>query len=400
MLASLAEGGSMVINPLMSRDTRATMNGCRAFGASLDKDESGLKVVGSKVGLPSDVVNVENSGSTLRFLTSVLASAPAGYSVLTGDESIRRRPMQPLLDALAQLGAEAWSSRGNGCAPVIVRGGGIRGGEVTIRGDVSSQFISSLLMSGPLASRDVTVKLVDAVSRPYIDATIAVMSRFGIEVERDGYRWLRVRPGQGYEPCEFEVPADMSSASFVGAAVALMGGRVVLRRLDPSLPQGDARVMEVLRAMGAAVKEVGDEITIESEGEKLDGGSFDLSDTPDLLPVVAVLALRARSEVVVSGVRHARFKETDRVAMLSLELSKLGVELEEREDGLTIRPSPLRPAVLDAHDDHRLFMAFSLASLLFPSGIPVAGADSMDVSYPSFLQDMNSLGASVRRLES
>jgi len=306
--------------------------------------------------------------------------------------------MQPLLDALAGLGAQAWSSRGNGCAPVIVKGGGIRGGEVRVQGDVSSQFISSLLISAPFARAGVTLNVADAVSKPYIDATIATMSRFGVPVERDGYGTLSVGAGHAYRPSDFVVPADMSSASFIAAGVAMVGGRVALGRVDEGLPQGDSRIFGILKSMGVSVSEGSGEVMVESDGGLLEGGKFDLRDTPDLLPVVAVLALRSKSEVAISGVRHARFKETDRVGTMALELAKIGADIEQSEDGLRLRPSRLRPATLDAHSDHRLFMAFSLASLLLPAGLPVTGEDSLDVSYPSFIRDMSSLGATVRRV--
>ena len=398
LLASLADGESHIVSPLISRDTLATVDGCRAFGAELREWHRTLSVRGSRVNLPKDVVNVENSGTTLRFLTSVLASTPAGHSVLTGDESVRRRPMQPLLDALRELGAEAWSTRGNGCAPVVVKGGGIRGGKARMKGDVSSQFVSSLMISGALAGGDVTLELSEAVSRPYMDATVAAMSRFGISVERDGYSTFSVPAGKGYKPCEFTVPADMSSASFIGAGVALVGGKVAMGKVDQSLPQGDARIFKILRSMGVEISEGGGQVVVQADGGELEGGSFDLADTPDLLPVVAVLGLRAKAGVTISGVRHARFKETDRVAMMAAELAKLGAEVEEREDGLTVRPGHPRPAILEAHSDHRLFMAFSLASLLFARGSAVAGEDSVDVSYPNFLKDMSSLGAAVGRV--
>jgi len=396
-MASLAQGESRVVNSLVSRDTNATVAACESFGAEVVKTDGELRITGSQVLLPDNIVNVENSGTTLRFLTSALSLAPEGYSILTGDESIRRRPMQPLLDALGHLGVEAWSSRANGCAPVVVKGGGMRGGEAWIRGDMSSQFVSSLIVSAPMAAREVTVKVESVVSKPYIDATIAMMSTFGVSVEREGYETFRVASGQAYRPCEITVPADLSSASFIAAAVALVGGRVELRGLDFSLPQGDARIAEILRSMGAEVRKGEREMLVESEGGPLQGGSFDLSDTPDLLPVVAVLALKSRSPVEVYGVGHARYKETDRVAILAAELKKLGVMAEERRDGLSIRPGAPRPAALDAHDDHRLFMAFVLASLLFPGGAPVAGAESLDVSYPTFLADLARMGAVVRR---
>lgn len=402
LMASLAvaggRGGSRIRNPLLSRDTNATVDACAAMGAEMERREGVLTIRGTRPKLPDDVVNVENSGTTLRFMTSALSLAPEGYALLTGDSSIRRRPMQPLLDALGQLGVRAWSSRGNGCAPVIVKTGGMKGGKASIRGDVSSQFISSLLISTPMAGADTTLKVADAVSRPYIEMTLRLGQRFGVKVRNKGYSEFLVESGQEYKAADFDVPGDFSSASFIVAAVAMVGGRVKIENLDASLPQGDARITEIVKAMGAKVTEEKGALVVASDGDRLHGGTFDLGDTPDLLPVVAALALRCDSPVEVVGTAHARFKETDRIAIVAKELSKLGVNVKEREDGLKILPQKgkLEAALLDAHDDHRMFMAFSLASMLIPGGTPVVGADSLDVSYPTFLEDVKRLGAKVK----
>jgi 3-phosphoshikimate 1-carboxyvinyltransferase len=396
LMAGLSEGESTVRNALLSRDTKATIAACRAMGATLDESGSTIRISGTAPKTPDDVINVENSGTTLRFMTSVFAAAPDGMVVLTGDSSIRRRPMQPLLDTLKDLGVEAWSTRKNGCAPVVVRAGGIRGGQAVIRGDVSSQFVSSLLISTPLAQKDSSITVADAVSRPYIDSTLALSALFGVRIAREGYTRFEIPGGQSYRSADFTVPADFSSASFIVAAVALAGGRVVLEGLDPALPQGDSAILSIAASMGVRISRGERSVTVESDGSSLTGGRFDLGDTPDLLPVVAAMALRSNDPVEVVGAAHARFKETDRIAILATELSKIGVSIEERQDGLVIRPAAaLRPALLDAHDDHRMFMAFSLASMLIPGGAPVRGAESLDVSYPLFLEDLRRLGARV-----
>jgi 3-phosphoshikimate 1-carboxyvinyltransferase len=404
LMASLALAdrrgrGSRISNPLLSRDTNATVEACAAMGAGMERRDGALDIKGTRPKVPDDVVNVENSGTTLRFMTSAFSLASEGYVVLTGDSSIRRRPMQPLLDTLGQLGVQTWSSRGNGCAPVIVKAGGMRGGRASIRGDVSSQFVSSLLISSPLAEIDTALKVADAVSRPYIEMTLRLSEHFGVRLRKKGYSEFEVASGQEYRAADFSVPADFSSASFIVAAVAMLGGSVRIENLDASLPQGDSRIMEIVKLMGAKVREEKGALEIASDGDSLSGGSFDLGDTPDLLPVVAALALRCDSPVEIVGTAHARFKETDRIAIVAKELSKLGVNVKEREDGLKILPTKgrLESAPLDAHDDHRMFMAFSLASMLIPEGAPIAGAESLDVSYPTFLEDMTRLGARVKR---
>jgi 3-phosphoshikimate 1-carboxyvinyltransferase len=397
LIASLAEGRSVISNALSSRDTDATASACAAFGARLEKREGSLLVEGCVPSAPSDVIDAMNSGTTLRFMTSALSLAREGYSVITGDESIRRRPMQPLLDALGSLGVYAWSTRGNGCAPIVVRGGGMKGGEARMRGDISSQFVSSILIASPLAEGDDVLLRVDgAVSRPYIDATLSVMKHYGVEVSRDGYELFTVCSGQRYSGSDFTVPGDFSSASFLLAAAAVTGGRVEVKGLGGPLPQGDERVLQILKKMGVSVSRGDDSVTVRSDGSRLSGGVFNLSDTPDLLPVVAVLALRCDSPVTVTGVAHARHKETDRISVLAGELVKLGVSVREERDGLTVSPAArLRRAGLDSHGDHRMFMAFCLASLLLPRGLPVSGRECLDVSYPGFLDDISRLGATV-----
>jgi 3-phosphoshikimate 1-carboxyvinyltransferase len=395
-MASLAAGRSIIFNPLYSRDTIATLEACSAFGATIRKGERRLDVLGTRPKTPEDVINVQNSGSTLRFMTSVMSLPRTGFSVLTGDASIRRRPMQPLLDALKELGVQAFSSRDNGSAPIIVKGGGMKGGLANVNGDVSSQFVSSLLISAPLADKDVEIVLKDAISKPYIEATLASLSKFGIRVKREGYSRFFIESEQEYGACDFTIPGDFSSAAFVAAAVALVGGRVVLEGVDYTLPQGDMAIVDVLRSMGVKVRVESNRIIVESDGAVLQGVDVNLEDTPDLLPVVAALALKCDRTVNISGVAHARFKETDRISVLASELKKLEVAVHERRDGVSIKPGKLKIATLDAHGDHRMFMAFSLISMLLPNGLPMIGSDSLDVSYPSFLKDLERLGAEVR----
>ena len=398
LMASLSSGESRVSRPLASRDTLATYSACRAMGAKLEESDTGLTVVGSEPRAPQDVVDVENSGTTLRFMTSVFSLPERGYTVLTGDASIRRRPMQGLLDALSGLGTKAWSSNGNGCAPIIVGEGGMPGGTARMRGDVSSQFVSSILISAPLARGDSTLNVIDAVSRPYIEATLTLSRLHGIGIERDGFSNFSIPGRQVYKPCDFSVPADFSSASFIMEAVALVGGRVELSGLDASLPQGDSAIMDMLVRMGVKVAKRSDSVVVQADGERLRGGSFDLSDTPDLLPVLATLALRCEEPLEITGVAHARFKETDRISVAAEGLQKMGARVEERHDGMKItRADQISRTVLDAHDDHRMFMAFTLASMLAPDDVRVVGEESLGVSYPAFLEDMQQLGARVVR---
>ena len=397
-LAALSDGSSRVNRPLLARDTNATIEAVKAIGAKVTKGEGFLIVKGVNPPLtPDDVINAENSGTTIRIMTSVSALTPKGYTVLTGDSSLRQRPMQPLLDALTQLGVRCWSTRLNGKPPIVVQGGGIRGGVASIRGDVSSQFISSLLIATPMAENDTTIQVVgDLVSKPYVDATIWVMREFGgkVGIPREGVYYIE--HGQRYKNTEISIPGDFSSASFILASAALTGGEVEVSNLSLRQPQADSHIIEVLQELGVDV-EVKEEGSVKVRGSRglLEGGVFNLSDCPDLLPVVAVLGLRCERGVEVRGVAHARYKETDRLTVLAEELSKMGASVSLYEDGLKIKGDKLQGCKLDSRGDHRLFMAFCLAGLIAQGGCEVLGGESVDVSYPTFIEDMKKIGASL-----
>ncbi|MEM4297479.1 MAG: 3-phosphoshikimate 1-carboxyvinyltransferase, partial [Nitrososphaerota archaeon] len=295
VLASLSNGLSRIENPLISEDTLATIEGCRALGASIEQRDGLLLIEGAKgLHAPSNVIDVKNSGTTLRFLTAVSSLCKEGYTVLTGDDSIRGRPMQPLLDALVALGVECWSTRLNGRAPIVVKGGGIEGGFVELPGHISSQFISALLIATPKARRRTEIKIQGKmVSRPYVEATLKTIRMFGGEVEEKDQTFL-VHPKQDYRPTRFSVPGDFSSASFLLVGAALTEGRVKVKGLDFSLPQADMAIVKILDEMGAdvMVDRIEGSITVKGTDE-LKGGELDLSDSPDLLPLVSVLALKA-----------------------------------------------------------------------------------------------------------
>ncbi len=399
-VASLAPGQSAITNALLARDTLATLACCRAFGAEIDSRRGGraVQVRGRRAfEPPGNVLNCENSGTTIRIMTAMSGLASKGYVVLTGDDSLRRRPMQPILDALGQLGVEAHSTKDNGTPPIIVRGGGIKGGTALIDGSISSQFISGLLIAGVYANTEILLKIKgDLVSKPYVKATLATMENFGVKVDHDDNMLeYRIRNAE-YRPSRFDVPSDFSTAALILAAGALAGEKLKVKGLNFALPQGDSYIVEIMSAMGCNIKTDRQKGEVVVHGaERLDGGEFDLGDTPDLLPVVSILALKAVSPVKITGVAHARVKETDRVANIAKELAKLGAKIEEFHDGLLISaPKKLKNASLEAYEDHRLFMAFAIAAMMTEKSV-VAGAESVDVSYPDFVQDMKSLGAKV-----
>jgi len=397
-IASLACGMSTITNILLARDTLATLTCCSALGSKIKYEGTLIKVKGtSSLDPPENILNADNSGTTIRIMTAISGLVKNGYTILTGDQSLRKRPMQPMLDALGQLGVQAYSTRQNGMPPLVVKGGGIKGGSTVIDGSISSQFISGLLIASTCADSKILIKVKgDLVSKPYIDATIAAMSQFGVTIEHSPNMREFYTKNVGYHTTKFDIPGDFSTAALLLAAGALVGDRLKVRGLSFTLPQGDSGIISILRNMGCLIKvdEGKGEVTVEGS-EVLEGGSFDLSDTPDLLPVISILALKTKNPVVITGVAHARLKETDRISNIAKELVKLGAHIKEFRDGLKITsPGQIRNASLEAYDDHRLFMAFVIASMLSKKSI-VAGAEAVDVSFPNFLAERKDLGARI-----
>lgn len=397
VVSSLAEGKSLITNPLRSRDTNATLLACKMLGVDINDRPNQIMISGRKgFEPPNDIINVENSGTTLRFLTPMSALVKKGYTVITGDKSIRRRPMNPMIQALGNVGVECNSTRLNGFAPILVKGGGIRGGSTTLSGAISSQFLSGLLISGIYAKSDLEIEIEGRqVSRPYIDSTIAIMKEFGISIKSSEYSFFSVKEGR-YKSTSFNVPGDFSAAALLLSAGAMVADELVVSGLDFSLPQGDSRIVEFLERLGARIrKDVGRGRVSISRCESFEGGEFDLSDTPDLLPAISILSLKSRKPIKVIGISHARFKETDRPSIIASELSKLGLEIKLKNDELLLnKTGELKRACLDAHDDHRLFMSFVIAAML-TDGSVIRGADSVDVSYPKFLVELKKIGGNI-----
>ncbi|WP_251343922.1 3-phosphoshikimate 1-carboxyvinyltransferase [Haloplanus halophilus] len=397
ILAAGYSDGAVVADPLVSADTRATMRAVEAFGGRVDRADGRLDVAGfgGRPGVPDDVIDCANSGTTMRIVTACAALAD-GLTVLTGDDSLRSRPQGPLLDAVEQLDGRAESTRDNGRAPLVV-GGGVDGGTASIPGDVSSQYVTALLMAGAVTESGVEIDLETALkSAPYVDITLEVLADFGVEATEtaSGYR---VPGGQSYGRADaYPVPGDFSSMSYLLAAGAVAGGDggVVVEGARPSA-QGDSAIVDVLERMGADVtwdREAG-EITVRRSD--LSGIEVDVGDTPDLLPTVAVLGAAANGETRIVNCEHVRYKETDRVSAMATELERLGAAVTEERDTLTIHGdrSRLRGATVAGHDDHRIVMALSVAGLVAEGTTTVEGADHVDVSFPGFFDVLYDLGA-------
>ncbi len=393
-LASLAGGGSTVKNILSSADTAATIEACKKFGAVITAKGSSITV---KSPITTDArvpeINTENSGTTIR-IASGIAGLFSERITLTGDQSLQKRPMQPLLDALASMGAECTSTGGR--PPISIRGR-IRGGSIRIPGDLSSQFISALMIAAPLTGNGINLVIEgNMVSKPYLDATIATMRRFGVSVQTViPYKRYNIAP-QVYRPGTFTVPIDFSSLALLLSAAALNGDGITILGNIGNLPQSDEVFIDILEQMGAEIL-IGDgEIGIKAP-DRLRGGRFDLNNSPDLLPPLSILALKSSEPIEIVNVRHARLKETDRIAVIARELEKLGVGVLERDDGLVLNPpDTMHGADMNSENDHRLFMAFCIACM-HVGGCTVTDPESVRISYPDFINEMRRIGAIIQQ---
>jgi 3-phosphoshikimate 1-carboxyvinyltransferase len=399
--AILAAGygdGATVRDALVSADTRATMRAVEAFGGAVERDGRTVRVEGfdGRPAVPDRVIDCANSGTTIRLATACAALGD-GLTVLTGDESLRARPHGPLLDAVRQLGGRAESTRGTGQAPLVV-GGPIDGGRVEIPGDVSSQFVTALLMAGAVTDSGIEVALeTELKSAPYVDITVEVLDAFGVDAGATA-EGFAVGGGQSYATPEYAVPGDFSSISYLLAAgaVAGEGAGVVVEGARPGA-QGDSAIVEILDRMGADVEWDRDAGRIGVGRAPLGGFEVDVGDTPDLLPTVAVLGAVADGETRIVNCAHVRHKETDRVAVMAAELETMGASVTETDETLTIHgeESTLRGASVAGHGDHRIVMALAVAALAAEGTTTIAGAEHVDVSFPGFFETLAGLGARV-----
>lgn len=391
-LAALSDGKSIVKKILRSNDTIATINACRGFGIEVEEMENNVTIkntIDSTV--QNSMINAENSGTTIRIAIAI-AALSGGNTRLTGDDSLRKRPMQPILDALETMGVETESEDGK--PPINIKGK-IQGKEISIRGDISSQFISALLIIAPRLPDGLTINIEgELVSKPYVDLTIAIMKKFGVEVKiEEEYKRYNVSH-QIYKPTTFSIPSDFSNLALLLAANVLLGDGLNIEISLGDMPQGDEAIVDILEKLGVNVRLEEEMITTESP-ELLNGGKFDLSNTPDLLPAIAILALKSEKPIEMFNVKHARYKETDRIAILSRELKKIGLDVEEKEDGMIVKKSgELHNAELNSENDHRMFMAFSIVGM-FIGDCTVSDPDAVKVSYPKFIEDMKNVGANL-----
>ena len=395
--AALADGDSILTGVLQSDDTRVMIDGLGKLGIDIRHESPDVvHVTGCAGRIPADQADLSlgNSGTSMRFLTAVAALGNGTYR-LDGVERMRERPIADLLVALGTLGGAALSEHGNGCPPVVVHGRGLQGGAVRMKGDTSSQFLSGLLMAVPYARQRVVIEIEGAlVSEPYVAMTLAVMSTFGVEVATKHFERFSVSAPACYHACRYKIEPDASAASYFFAAAAITGGAVTVEGLSRGSLQGDVAFVDLLEQMGCRVTERTEapEASITVTGGRLKGIKADLNAISDTAQTLAVVALFAEGPTSIRNVAHIRHKETDRIGALATELRKLGAEVDEHSDGLTIYPRPFHGAPIATYDDHRMAMSFALAGLRVP-GVFLENPGCTAKTYPNFFDDLAKLRA-------
>jgi 3-phosphoshikimate 1-carboxyvinyltransferase len=390
----LAHGFSTIRNPLLSKDASSAMEICQAFGANIVYHENEnlymVEGVNAEPRCPDNVLDVGNSGTTLRIALGV-AALLNGKTIFTGDHQIRTRPIHPLMKSLHDLGARCESIRDNGSAPVLVQG--LAYGGKTHISAVTSQYLTSLLMSTPFFQKDSHI-VVDLLNeRPYVEMTLWWLERLGIEFENRNFEEFYVKGSQRMKGFDMTIPGDFSTATFFMVLSAISGEEVVLKNLDMTDTQGDKEVLFILEEMGCKVTVKEGEIRL--KGRALHGVEVDLNRMPDALPALAVAGTFAKGETKLYNVAQARLKETDRIKVMCQELKKLGADIEELEDGLVIRESVLKGTNVNGHYDHRVVMALAIAGLNIDGVTEIDTAEAMSITFPTFVDDIKRNGGKI-----
>jgi 3-phosphoshikimate 1-carboxyvinyltransferase len=385
--ASLAKGESLLNNFLECEDTVYTAETLKELGVDISFEGETLHVVGTGGKFHPVTQRKElylgNSGTSFRLLLSVVALGN-GEFVMTGTPRMLTRPIGALVTALNRLDVDASCLEQNSCPPVLVKAHGILGGRTRIAGDQSSQYLSSLLLSGPCTEQGVEIEVTgELVSSPYVDITLDVMEQFGIQVERDGFIYFKIPSGQVYKAREFTIQGDASSASYFWAAAAVTGGTVTKENIHPfNTRQGDMGFLEVLERMGCRVERQSDRVIV--HGGRLSGIEADMADMPDMVPSLAAVALFAEGKTHIRNVHHLRIKESDRLHAIALEWGKLGAHVEETDDGLIIQGrGNLKGSEVFPHNDHRIAMSLAVIGLKVP-GVKIQDEDCVGKSFPRF----------------
>ena len=392
LIASLASGTTRLTNALFSDDSRYFAGALQTLGFDIQLDESNHEMtvngLGGKIPANQAELFIGNAGTAARFLSSFLTLGNGEY-ILDGDARMRERPIGDLVEALTQLGAKIEST--NHCPPVKIKASGLCGGKTKIAGDISSQFLSALLMVAPYAKSPIEIEVITELnSRPYVEMTLAIMQDFGINIERDGYSKFVIRPNHYSPLSSYAIESDASAASYFFAAPAICGGTVRVENISRQSKQGDIAFLDILNQTGCQIME-GDNFIQVTGSDKLYGVDVNMRDIPDTAQTLAAIAPFATSPTRIRGIASARVKETDRISATCAELKRLGVHVDEHEDGMTIYPcNQFTPASIQTYNDHRMAMAFSLIGSRI-DGVMIENPSCVSKTFPTYFEMLDSL---------
>ncbi len=390
IVAALANGKSHLGNILYAEDTMLTASALNQMGVNIKIDGKTATVIGraGKIFAPKKEIYLGNSGTSMRLLTAIFALGD-GRFILTGDSRMKQRPIADLLDALNPLGVSAYSIDKSGCPPVAIEAKGIMGGRTGIKTNISSQFLSGLLLVAPYAKNDVIIEVIGYLpSKSYIDLTLKVMEDFGVRIDYEDYKHFFIPSRQVYKARDYTIEGDLSSASYFFAAAAILKGKVTVFPIDIDSKQPDIGFLGILEEMGCKAVAKQREVTV--VGGDLKGISVDMNAMPDLVPTLAVVAAFAKGDTIIKNVAHLRAKECDRLSAIATELKNMGIEIEEKGDGLIIKGGGLEGAIIETYNDHRIAMGFALAGLKVP-GIKIINPACVNKSFPEFWDILESL---------
>jgi 3-phosphoshikimate 1-carboxyvinyltransferase len=395
LVAALARGTSEITQALCSDDTRHMHRALETLGVRVRADEAActfvVEGVDGRFTAAEATLQIGNAGTAARFLTAAVALGQ-GTFVVDGSPAMRKRPIEPLLEGLRALGVDAVSREGTGCPPVVVRARGIEGGRARMRGDISSQYFSALLLAAPYARQDVEIEVEgDLVSAPYITMTLSTMEAFGVRAEREGDRRFRVPAGQRYQARAYAVEPDASGASYFFAAAAVTGSRVVVPRLGRASAQGDLGLLDVLARMGCEVTVEEASVTVRGPA-RLQAVDADFTRMGDVATTLMAIAPYADGPVTVRGIAQTHFEESDRPVAAVTELRRMGLQVESTHDSVTIHPGMPRPTDVQTYDDHRIAMSFALTGLRAP-GIRIVNPGCVSKTFPEYFDVLRGLYA-------
>ncbi len=395
IISALAKGKSIIKNVPDNEDINNSIMALKSFGADIQRKDDLLIISGNKgkLKIPGKAINVGDSGTLLRFITGVAAIC-RGKVKITGSKRIQERPINDLISAFSDLGVKT-KSLNKGKPPVVIEGGTLKGGKIKIKGDISSQYISSLLLVASYAKEDVEIILkTEVVSKNYIDLTIQLMEDFGVKIERKGYSRFLIKSGQRYRAREYVIQGDWSSASYFLAAGAIVPGRIRIKNIDLKSRQGESRFYSVLKKMGCKINKKDDWIEVIGP-ERLIGIDIDMGSMPDTVQTLCSVACFAEGTTSITNIGNLRYKESDRINDTALELKKLGINVKTKDDSITIKGGNVRDGIIDTHNDHRTAMSFALIGLKVKR-MKINNPEVVNKSFPGYWDKLKEIGAEIK----